>query len=242
MQWQSRLLLSSALNWILFILLIKISDSKQITSLVGKGNDMSLSVCQYNTQIYLIYVSHSNLLALRSTIMTAGTCSRDWAVHVIHLSPRLKNDVMKNKQRFHVHCYHLIIITVSISLFLLLTHRMSHRGERAVKTGEQQWMASGQPPNAFYAMMSNRWAYTKTKQLSRITLTRGHHPKFIFIRSLYQMMLTEISSKITQHARVWPHVVCLWCNESFWHYVWEILNKQIYYMPNNQGVSPLTPS
>ena len=143
---------------------------------------------------------------------------------------------------FHVHCYHLIIITISISLFLLLTHRMSHCGGRAVKTGEQQWMASGQPPNAFYAMMSNRWAYTTTKQLSRITSIRGHHPKFIFIRSLYQMMLTEISSKITQHARVWPHVVCLWCNESFWHYVWEILNKQIYYMPNNQGVSLLTPS
>ena len=106
MQWQSRLLLSSALNWILFILLIKISDSKQITSLVRKGNDMPLSVCQYNTQIYLIYVSHSNLLALRSTIMTAGTCSRDWAVHVIYFSRRCQNDVMKNKQRFHVHCHH----------------------------------------------------------------------------------------------------------------------------------------
>ena len=115
MQWQSRLLLSSVLNWILLILLIKISDSKQIIILVRKGNDMPLSVCQYNTQIYLIYVWHSNLLALRSTIVTAGTCSRDWAVHVKHLSPKLKNDVMKNKQRFprtllsfhHHHCQYL---------------------------------------------------------------------------------------------------------------------------------------
>ena len=119
MQWQSRLLLSSALNWILFILLIKISDSQQITSLVGKGNDMPLSVCQYNTQIYLIYVSHSNLLALRSTIVTAGTCSRDWAVHVIHFSPRCQNDVMKNKRftrtllSFHHHHHQYLSFSIA---------------------------------------------------------------------------------------------------------------------------------